>query len=83
MSFVFRLMSDKIRMPGGSCSFVFNFSPYADLSLATVIHSLSQFFLFNAVEGTYSLCMRVVWSAEVSTGLLPLNTMRQALASRS
>jgi hypothetical protein len=44
-----------VNEPGGSSSLYSTFRPHADLSLATVIHSLSCPFLFKAelLEGTY------------------------------
>jgi hypothetical protein len=53
----------------GSSSLYSTFRPHADLSLATVIHSL--IFLFKA-ELLEEICKHVVWSAEVSLLVLHL-----------
>jgi hypothetical protein len=53
-----------VNEPGGSSSYS-TFRPHADLSLATVIHSLSCPFSSKPSFLRY-VCKRVVWSAEVS-----------------
>jgi hypothetical protein len=63
-----------VQWAGGSSSLYSTFRPHADLSLATVIHSLSC--LLSLQRASWGkLCKHVVWSAEVSLLVLPY-TMR-------